>query len=218
MKTISAAVAHRELAKLAVQRPNLEDADAHEHVDEGAGVDVHERLHGLAGHGLRHQRLARAWRSPAGSRGACTATGLSRLEVVEEDQGLLELRAPHPAPSRRRIGSRSRRAWSCRCRSRPRNQNSPMNWNGKKKKPNASCRMNGSATSGGSASTMPSHTGRCRRCGRGRSPRSPQEQHGHERRPARYRMCDSSSQASAQCRRGRTAARGTYPFGRSSMK
>ena len=37
--------------------------DPHEHVDEGAGVDEHVGLAGVAGHCLGHQRLAGAWRT-----------------------------------------------------------------------------------------------------------------------------------------------------------
>ena len=58
------AVPQRELPQLAEQRFDLEDPDAHEHVDERAGVDEHVRAAGLAGHGLGHQRLSRAGRTP----------------------------------------------------------------------------------------------------------------------------------------------------------
>ena len=59
-----AAVAHRELAQLPEQRLDLEDADTHEHVGEGAGVDEHVGLARLARHRLGHQRLAGARRAP----------------------------------------------------------------------------------------------------------------------------------------------------------
>ena len=58
------AVAHRQLAQLAEQALDLQDAHAHEHVLEGAGVDEDERLAGLPGHRLGHQRLAGPGRSP----------------------------------------------------------------------------------------------------------------------------------------------------------
>src|ERR1700716_2021752 len=59
-----AAVAQRELAQLTEQSLDLEHADAHEHIDERAGVDEHVGLACLACDRLGHQRLARAWRAP----------------------------------------------------------------------------------------------------------------------------------------------------------
>ena len=59
-----AAVAQRELAQLPEQRLDLEDPDAHEHVDERAGVDEDVRPAGLTGDRLGHQRLAGAGRPP----------------------------------------------------------------------------------------------------------------------------------------------------------
>ncbi len=87
-----AAVAHRELPELTVEGAHLEDADPHEHVDERAGVDVHERLGRLAGDGLGHEGLAGAGRAPEQDAARhVAAPRLDRLGVVEEDQRLLEL-------------------------------------------------------------------------------------------------------------------------------
>ncbi len=85
------AVANGELAELAVQALHLEDPDAHEHLDERARIDEHERLRGLPGDGLRHQRLPRAGRAPEQqTAGHVATTVLDRFGIVEEDHVLLD--------------------------------------------------------------------------------------------------------------------------------
>ena len=85
-----APVASGQLAELPVQRLDLQDADTHEHVDEGAGLDEDEGLRGLARDRLRHQRLARARRSPEEQATRDVAAALlDRLGVLEEDDVLL---------------------------------------------------------------------------------------------------------------------------------
>ena len=79
-----AAVPEREPAQLAEQGLDLEDADAHEHVDERARVHEHVRAAGLARHRLRHQRLAGAGRSPEqDAAGHVAAPGLDLLRVLQ---------------------------------------------------------------------------------------------------------------------------------------
>ncbi len=85
-----APVPEREPTQLPVERLDLQDAHAHEHVDEGAGVDRHERFRGLSGDGLRHQGLARAGRPPQQDPARdVAATLLDRLGIVQEDHVLL---------------------------------------------------------------------------------------------------------------------------------
>src|ERR1700728_4968465 len=84
------AVPQRELAELAEEALDLEDADAHEHVDERARVDEHVRLAGLARHRLRHQRLAGAGRSPEqDAAGYVAAPGLDLPWVLQVQDVLL---------------------------------------------------------------------------------------------------------------------------------
>ena len=88
-----AAVAERELAQLPEQRLDLEDADAHEHVGERAGVDEDVGLAGLAGDRLGHQRLAGAGRPPQQHAGRhVAALLLDRVRVLQEDDVLLDPR------------------------------------------------------------------------------------------------------------------------------
>ena len=115
------AVAQRQLAQLAVEALDLEDADPEEHVDERARVDEHVRLAGLAGDRLGQQRLAGAGRAPEqDAAGDVAALLLDRLGVLEEDDVLPHaLDARCPGPTRRRSGS-SRRPGSRRRRRRAR--------------------------------------------------------------------------------------------------
>ena len=86
-----AAVAERELAQLPEQRLDLEDADAHEHVVERAGVDEDVGPAGLARDGLGHQRLAGAGRPPEQHAGRhVAALLLDRVRVLQEDDVLLD--------------------------------------------------------------------------------------------------------------------------------
>ena len=86
-----AAVAQRELAQLAEQGLHLHDADADEHGLEGARVDEHVGTTGLAGHGLGHERLARAGRPPEeDAAGHVAALALDLLRLLEEDDVLLD--------------------------------------------------------------------------------------------------------------------------------
>ena len=88
-----AAIAQREPAQLAEERLDLEDAHAHEHVDEGAGVDEHVRPAGLARHRLGHQRLARPGRAPKQQAARHVAAPLlDQLGVLQEDDVLLDPR------------------------------------------------------------------------------------------------------------------------------
>ncbi len=90
-----AVVAQGELAQLAEQRLDLDDPDAHEHVDERAGIDEHERLAGLTGGSLGEQRLAGArWPPQQDPTRGVAAAGLDRVGVLEEDQVLADL-VPH---------------------------------------------------------------------------------------------------------------------------
>ena len=85
------AVAQREPAQLTEQRLHLEDADAHEHVDERARIDEHVRLAGLARDRLGHQRLAGPGRTPQQqAAGHVAALFLDDLRVLEEDDVLLD--------------------------------------------------------------------------------------------------------------------------------
>jgi hypothetical protein len=87
-----AAVAHRKLAQLPEERLDLEDADAHEHLDESAGVDEHERPSGLACYRFGDKRLAGARRAPQqDASGDIAAALLNRLGILEEDHVLLDL-------------------------------------------------------------------------------------------------------------------------------
>ena len=63
-KTITPPYRDSELAELAEQALHLQDAHAHEHVDERARVDEHVGLARLAGDRLGHERLAGARRPP----------------------------------------------------------------------------------------------------------------------------------------------------------
>src|SRR3954469_22989543 len=86
-----AAVAHGQLAELAEQALDLEDADAEEHVLEGAGIDEHVGLAGLAGHRFGHQRLAGTrWSPQQDAGGDIAALGLDALGVLEVDDVLLD--------------------------------------------------------------------------------------------------------------------------------
>ena len=102
-----AAVPQREPPQLTEERLHLEDADAHEHVDEGAGVDEYVRAAGLAGHRLGHQRLAGSRRPPQQQAARHVAAALlDQLGVLQEDDVLLDpLRARGPGPRRRRTWS-----------------------------------------------------------------------------------------------------------------
>ena len=87
------AVSQRELSQLPEQTLHLEHADAHEHVDERAGIDEDVRSPGLAGDGLGHQRLAGARRAPQKQAAGDVATLLlDRLRPLQEDDVLLHLR------------------------------------------------------------------------------------------------------------------------------
>jgi hypothetical protein len=84
-----AAVPQGEPPQLTEERLHLEDADAHEHVDEGAGVDEHVRAAGLAGHRLGHQRLAGSRRPPQQQAARHVAAALlHQLGVLQEDDVL----------------------------------------------------------------------------------------------------------------------------------
>ena len=86
-----AAVAEREPAQLPEERLDLEDADAHEHVVERAGVDEDVWPAGLARHGLGHERLAGAGRSPEQHAGGdVAALLLDGVRVLQEDDVLLD--------------------------------------------------------------------------------------------------------------------------------
>jgi len=86
-----AAVAEREFAELAEERLHLQDADAHEHVDERARVDEHVRPAGLARDGLGHQGLAGAGRAPEQEAARHVAAArLDRVGLLEEDDVLLD--------------------------------------------------------------------------------------------------------------------------------
>ena len=85
-----AAVAERELAQTPEEQLHLD----HTHADgvELAGVDVDERLAGLARHRFGHERLAGAGRPPQQQAARdVPALLLDHLRVVEEDEVLLHL-------------------------------------------------------------------------------------------------------------------------------
>ena len=86
------AIAQRQLAQLAEHRLDLEDPDTHEHIDEGAWVDEHERLARLAGDGFGHEGLACAGRAPEqDAAGNIAAPLLDGLWVLEEDHALFHM-------------------------------------------------------------------------------------------------------------------------------
>ena len=91
----------RQFAQLAEQPFHFEDADAHEHLDEGAGVDENERLADLAGDGLCYERLAGAGRAPQEDSARDVATlCLDLVGVLQEGDVLLDqvehvVLAPH---------------------------------------------------------------------------------------------------------------------------
>ncbi len=95
------AVPQGEPAQLPEQPLDLEDADAHEHVDERARVDEHVRAAGLARHRLGHQRLAGARRPPEQDAARhVAAPGLDLLRVLQVEDVLLDplqhvVLAPH---------------------------------------------------------------------------------------------------------------------------
>ena len=86
-----AAVAQRELSELPVQGLDLEDANAHEHVDEGARIDEDIGSARLAGDGLGHQCLSGSGRSPQqDAAGDVSALGLDLVRLLEEGDVLLD--------------------------------------------------------------------------------------------------------------------------------
>src|SRR5215475_10819346 len=81
----------RAASQLAEEPFHLQDANAHEHVDEGAGVDENVRATGLARHRLGHQRLAGARRPPQQQATRHVAAALlHHFGVLEEDDVLLD--------------------------------------------------------------------------------------------------------------------------------
>ena len=88
-----AAVAQRKLPQLTEQRLDLENADAHEHVREGARVDEYVRLARLARDRLGHKGLPSAGRAPQQQAARhITALLLDLMWTLEVEDVLLDPR------------------------------------------------------------------------------------------------------------------------------
>ncbi len=84
-------VAETQLSQLAIEALDLEQTDPEEHVDEGPGLHEHVRAPGLAGHGLCHEGLAGAGRSPEQDPSRDVPTlGLDLVRFLEERDVLLD--------------------------------------------------------------------------------------------------------------------------------
>ena len=85
------AVARRELPELPVETFDLQDPDPEEHRHERTRLHEDEGLGRLAGHGLRHEGLARARRPPQEDPARhVPAAALDRLRILEEHHVLLD--------------------------------------------------------------------------------------------------------------------------------